>query len=276
MAQHPPFGVNVIDPLLAVRGGEDYDLEITRRSLEYMKSVGIPALEYSHALHWSEAELAAVREMTAEIGLYPWSLHCWVGGNVLEEEGARSTLDYLKRSVSAAQGLEVGVIVHHAQGRSLAGEGRRLLEVEARLLAEAAQPGVRFALENVAGVPQWEYVIALVDTLGPDVAGCNVDTGHANLTQDLSPGLAIRMAGPRLITTHLQDNFGQRDDHLPPFDGLIDWSEVASALRDIGYQGCLMIEQTDQPSENRRTPAFPDELRRGAVAGARLAEMVWG
>lgn len=275
MSHHPPFGLNVMDPELAVSGGDDYDLPITRRSLEYMKGVGVPAIEYSHALHWSDAELAAVRAMTAEIGLYPWSLHCWVGGDVREAEGAAGTLGCLKRAVNAALRLDVGVIVHHAQGRSLELDSD-VLSLEAQLLTEAWQPGVRFALENWAGIPQWEYVIALVDAVGPQIAGCNVDTGHANLTADLSPGLAIRMAGPRLITTHLQDNYGQVDNHLPPFEGTVDWDDVAAALREIGYAGCLMIEQTDQPSADRRTPEFADELRRGAMAGERLAEMVWG
>jgi len=82
------------------------------------------------------------------------------------------------------------------------------------------------------------------------------------------------MAGGRLITTHLQDNHGARDEHLPPGDGAIDWEDVAAALREIGYPGCLMLELTDQPSADRRAVGVTEEMARGAAKARWLAERV--
>jgi len=266
-------GCNTIDPELQVTRGEDYDLPTTRRALEWLKELGFDAVEYSHALHWTDEQVAAVRAMTAEIGLIPWSLHAWVGGDVLTDEGAAGTEKILSRAAEVALGLGVGNVVHHTNGTTLDGDGPERLAAEADILRRCHRPGMRFALETMSTLAHCEYMLALVDELWPEVAGVNVDTGHANLG-DLGAARAIRMAGKRLITTHLQDNHGERDEHLPPGDGLIDWDDVAAALGEIGYTGCLMLELTDQPSADRRAVGVKEEMARGAAKARRMAERV--
>jgi sugar phosphate isomerase/epimerase len=266
------FGCNVIDPLLQVKGGTDYSLEITERSLEFLKGIGHDAIEYSHACHWSVEECEAVREMTARIGLIPWSLHAWAGGDVMSEEGRQSTAQVLNVATRNAQALGVPTIVHHPNGQRLDGDAdRERLKIETDLLGSLAAPGLRFALENGAMLPTMEYLLALAGALGPDRAGVCVDTGHAALG-DLGPGRAIRMAGARLITTHLQDNRGQHDDHMAPGDGTIDWDDVAAALGEIRYPGCVLLELTDQPSDAMRRVTIREELQRGQRAAKALAE----
>lgn len=267
----PRLGCNTIDPLLQVRSGDDYDMPTTRRALQLLKDLGFEAVEYSHALHWNEEELAQVRAMTAEIGLYPWSLHAWVGGDVLTAEGAAGTTEKLRRAGHAALGLGVATIVHHTNGSTLDGDGKERLKVEADILRAAWQPGYRFAVETMSTLAHMEYLLALMDELFPEVAGINVDTGHANLG-DLKAPRALRMAGQYLITTHLQDNHGQGDEHLPPGDGEIDWADCAAAFSEIGYPGCLMLELTDQPSADRRAAGVVEEIARGAAKARWLAE----
>jgi len=260
-------GRNVIDPELRVTGGSDYTLEITERGLRNLRELGHDAVEYSHACHWTEQECLAVRSMTEAVGLEPWSLHAWCGGDVLMEQQARATVETLTIAVRNALALGVRVIVHHPSGVA---PHREQVEREAELIAEVWRPGVRLAFENGETLGSLEYALDLCDRLGPDRAGICVDTGHAALG-DLGPARALRMAGSRLITTHLQDNHGGSDEHLPPGDGTIDWDEVARALAEIRYPGCLMLELTDQPSADRR-PTIREELARGAEAARRLRE----
>jgi len=260
-------GRNVIDPELRVTRGSDYTLEVTERSLRNLKELGHDAVEYSHACHWTEDECLAVRRMTEALALQPWSLHAWCGGDVLVEQQARVTVETLMVAVRNALALGVGVIVHHPSGLA---PHRERVERETELIAGVWRPGVRFAFENSETLASLEYAIDLCDRLGPDRAGICVDTGHAALG-DLGPARALRLAGSRLITTHLQDNHGRADDHLPPGDGTIDWDEVARALAEIRYPGCLMLELTDQPSADRR-PTIREELARGAAAARRLRE----
>lgn len=269
------FGCNVVDPLLAVGPGTDYTLEVMRRSLEFSAGLGFQAVEYSHALHWSDQEAVAVQKLTRELGLGAWSLHAWVGGDVLVAENAAKTAQTLRRAGEIALLLGATRIIHHPCGSGLTGDGPQRLEREAEVIRGAWRPGFRFALENMSSVGQAEYTVALIDALGMEVAGMCVDTGHAHLGKDLGPARALRMAGHRLITTHLHDNHTERDEHMPPGDGTIEWEDVAAALKEIRYQGCIMLELTDHPSEDRRAD-YQQEVARGAKMARWLADEVLG
>lgn len=107
----------------------------------------------------------------------------------------------------------------------------------------AADLGVRLAIEN--GGSGWhasvEHLLALIADAGaPDVVGICLDTGHAHLRGDVAE--AIRTAGTALITLHVHDNHGQRDEHIMPFDGTIAWPPVLRALQQSRFPGVLMYE----------------------------------
>ncbi len=111
------------------------------------------------------------------------------------------------------------------------------------LAATAADLGVRVAIENLPS--GWRAdarnLMALIEDADafPAVGVC-LDTGHRHLGGD-NP-TAIRTLGSHLITLHIHDNHGQRDEHIMPFDGTISWAPVVAALREIGYPGVFMYE----------------------------------
>ena len=266
------IGCNVIDPLLQVKGSLDYDVAITERSLEFLKEIGHDATEFSHGCHWTPDECEQVRAITERVGIEPWSLHTWAAGDAMSDEGAEKVIEGLGIAFRNALALGTGRIIYHPSGKKLdAPEDQARLAREAELIAGVWQPGVRIALENMQTLGSMEYLIGVVDALGPERAGVCVDTGHAALG-DLGAGRAIRMAGERLITTHIQDNLGERDDHMPPWDGTIDWDDVVAALAEVGYAGCVQLELTDQPSDPARRPVIKEELKRGQVAAKRIAD----
>ena len=53
---------------------------------------------------------------------------------------------------------------------------------------------------------------------------------------------AIRLLGERIKCTHIHNNFGENDPHLPPDAGNIEWAKVMKAFKDIGYEGPLTLE----------------------------------
>ena len=67
------------------------------------------------------------------------------------------------------------------------------------------------------------------------------DFGHANLLAT-EQDKAIEIAGDRIRCTHVHNNFGDSDGHLPPDTGNIEWSKVMPALARAGYQGALTLE----------------------------------
>ncbi len=46
----------------------------------------------------------------------------------------------------------------------------------------------------------------------------------------------------RFLTTHISDNHGHSDDHLPPGEGCIDWQVFAAAFPWQNYKGYFMLE----------------------------------
>ncbi|MPZ18354.1 MAG: TIM barrel protein [Luteitalea sp.] len=116
---------------------------------------------------------------------------------------------------------------------------RRSLE---ELQALAAPRGVHLALEvipNALSTP--DALVRLVDEeLEIPGAGLCFDFGHAFLMGDVVDG--IEACSGHLLTTHVHDNGGTRDDHLLPFRGGIDWASATTALQKIGYDGALVLE----------------------------------
>jgi sugar phosphate isomerase/epimerase len=128
---------------------------------------------------------------------------------------------------------------------------RRSLE---EIAAAAAPLGVRVAVEvipNALSTPG--RLMQLIEddvTLPAGGAGICLDTGHAALMGDVAD--AIDVVSGELVTTHVHDNRGRRDDHLVPFEGTIDWATAVMSLQKVGYDGALMFELagTDTPRDS--------------------------
>lgn len=271
------IGCNAMYPYGILTKGTPFTPEATQDSLRKIKAAGYDGVEYSHVFRFTVDEARALRGFTEALGLEPWSIHS-AGPNGLGlgpnlEEAQAALVHCLE--VCAALGARVMVVhpVHCQplrQGEEPSAQVR--MDLDRRILepvcAQAQDLRIDIALENGAALADMEYLLQLREALGGPNVGLCVDTGHANLG-DLGAPRAIEMAGRHLYTTHLQDNWGQRDDHLPPGQGTIDWAAVFAALQRIGYARTLMLELTDGP-EGR--PYDPDaDMQQGLQYTRRLA-----
>jgi sugar phosphate isomerase/epimerase len=110
------------------------------------------------------------------------------------------------------------------------------------IVAVARPLGVRLALENIPdGLSTPDSIVPLIEEEleHPDLGAC-LDFGHAHLMGGVVD--AIEAFSGVLATTHLHDNHGGRDEHLPPFEGTIEWPRALMALEKIGYAGVMMVE----------------------------------
>ncbi len=106
----------------------------------------------------------------------------------------------------------------------------------------ATRAGVTLALEvmpNRLSTPE-ALVRMIEDDLELPGLGICLDLGHANLMGDLLD--AVETVSGHVVTTHVHDNAGKRDDHLLPFEGRIGWNAALMALQKIGYDGALVFE----------------------------------
>ena len=116
--------------------------------------------------------------------------------------------------------------------------------------------GVTLALENCLERCPLELlrrVIDEVDLLSSDGGlGICIDIGHANISQDgKSVEEFLDEFKEELVHLHLADNFGEKDDHLPPGDGAINWELVISKLHQFDFNGFAAVEiNTDQARNN--------------------------
>ena len=122
------------------------------------------------------------------------------------------------------------------------------LEMFKRLGDVAAKHGVGIAVENmfIRTMPKFaascDDLMELLDLLGDDkLFGICWDTGHGNLNK-VDQAAAVRQMGKRLACLHVNDNKGQWDDHILPYQGTIHWESFMKALGEIGYQGDFTYE----------------------------------
>lgn len=113
-----------------------------------------------------------------------------------------------------------------------------------KYVEQAQKFGTGIALENLFRdrfYGGYSTLAQLCDSFKADNVGICWDTGHAHLV-DYDQGEAIRFMGERIKCTHIHNNFKDRDSHLPPDEGTIDWDNVMKGFKDIGYSGPLTLE----------------------------------
>jgi len=135
------------------------------------------------------------------------------------------------------------------------------LEFFRSLVAHAKQYGVTVCLENMPmryfSIATPEKILEFVKEINDDFFKICLDTGHVSVFPDLSVGNEIRKLGDYIRVLHIHDNMGNKDAHLYPTKGIIDWRDFVNALEEIGYDGILSLETG--PSGNLEDEAFEKE-----------------
>lgn len=71
------------------------------------------------------------------------------------------------------------------------------------------------------------------------------DTGHANCQSRLTLAEWVEVIGPYIGHVHLHNNFGQSDQHLPPWDGSAPMKTVVKAIERVAPETTLTLECKD-------------------------------
>ncbi len=154
------------------------------------------------------------------------------------------------------------IVVHGDDYRVLPGETydadkalAEMYELWAPYVEKASKHGLAVAFETVFEdnrakdappdrfTSRLEELISLIDRFDNPYSVCCWDSGHARLAFTRA-GMsdAMRALGSRITCTHIHDNYYNRDLHVIPFQGDIDWREQMATLKEIGYKGNLTYE----------------------------------
>lgn len=138
------------------------------------------------------------------------------------------------------------------------------------LLPVAERLNYTIALENLPpGVnggrlsSRPEHFERFIETFKHPNLGFILDTGHALISKGPDADDFHRIMAPHMVAYHLADNAGDRDSHLAPGHGRVDWNRVFQRAAEIGYAGCMCIE----------TPPFADGVN-GAYSPEAWKQMV--
>lgn len=142
-----------------------------------------------------------------------------------------------------------------------------------RVATRCRELGVVLLLENMLShlfFGQTSDMLWLLGAIRETNVGTCLDTGHASLSGDLTT--VVHKLSGHLRMLHANDNLGNRDDHLPPGEGRIDWYTLICQLIKWRFQGPLILELAGHGSPDeimeraRRARAFLSELSRRAMA----------
>jgi len=245
-----------------------HEHRLSREHLVHIAAHGFEAIELfatrAHFDYHDERAAAELAEWLADTGLELHSVHApivgalkggkWINpfSNATRDEASRKTaLHETDAAIALARRVPYRHLVVHlgtpTTERVAANDNqpelaRRTVE---ELFENASRENVRVALEVIPNaLSKPEALVHLIEEVldGIDVGIC-LDYGHAHLMGDL--GEAIETVSGHLLTTHMHDNGGKRDDHLVPYGGSIDWDVAMMETQKIGYDGTLMFEVAD-------------------------------
>jgi sugar phosphate isomerase/epimerase len=165
-----------------------------------------------------------------------WSRHVAPNLNLIDPEKSSriAAMDEVKRALESAEQIPITACTLHLGHKDDPWNPRALensLTAIEHLKAFAHPLGVRILLENLQNeITTPEHLLEIVRVGHFDRVGFCLDIGHAHLASpENNTGIdeAFELMKPRIAQLNLHDNQSQKDDHLWPATGAIDWTNVA-------------------------------------------------
>lgn len=240
-----------------------HDQRLSREHLEEIAAHGFEAVEvFATRTHFDYHDAAAIDGLAAwlkDTGLALHGIHAPVSeglgrGNQWGEAISNAVSDTARRqaavreadaALNIARRIPADVfVVHLGTPVEQGGENNRTAAFRSvEEICRLAEPvGIRVALEVI--VNPLSDGASLVEMLERDLdaprTGICLDFGHAFLMGDVVD--QIEIVAEHLVTTHVHDNGGKKDDHLVPFDGRINWDIALMTMQKVGYDGTYLME----------------------------------
>jgi sugar phosphate isomerase/epimerase len=203
--------------------------------------------------------------------------------SICEVERVRriEAMDELKRVIDVADDLPYARLILHMGGSRETADPRKrdaALSTLEHLILHAHHAGVTICVENTTsemGDPA--YLRAFVDETRLAGLRFNFDIGHANLAE-LPENERIEKGFAPLrdlvASVHLHDNHGEKDEHLRPFDGSIDWPPAIQVLQSAPQTSLpLVLELKEKTGPD--APGAAEQLT-AARKAMDLFEKAWG
>lgn len=221
---------------IAEAGFQGLEIFCTRSHFEYTMKQEVSAMASileKHGLKLASLHAPTTRDMSAmREGGAPLS--------ICEVERVRrvEAMDEFKRAIDVADDLPFARLVMHMGGSRETSDPRKrdaAFSTLEHLILHARHTGVTICVENtLSEMGEPAYLRAFVDETRLTGLRFNFDIGHAHLAELPEAERLEKSFAPLrdlVSSAHLHDNHGEKDEHLPPFEGTIDWPAAIKLLK---------------------------------------------
>ena len=230
--------------------------KLTPELLGQISEAGFAGLEIfctrSHFEYSAKSEVQAMASALEQYGLQLVSLHAPTSRDmsamresgtplsICEVERVRriEAMDELRRVIDVADDLPYARLILHMGGARETADPRKrdaAFSSLEHLILHAHHAGVTICVENtMSEMGDPGYLRAFVDETRLTGLRFNFDIGHANLSDFPEDERIEKSFAPlRDLTSsvHLHDNRGEKDEHIPPYEGTINWPAAIKTLR---------------------------------------------
>jgi sugar phosphate isomerase/epimerase len=202
--------------------------------------------------------------------------------SICEVEKVRriEAMDEFKRAIDVSDDLRFSRMVLHMGGSRETADPRKrdaAFSTLEHLVLHAHHAGVTLAVENTTsemGDPA--YLRAFVDETRLTGLRFNFDVGHANLADGPAEDRLQNSFAPMkelVASVHLHDNHGDKDEHLLPYEGSIDWGAAIPLLKSAPHgDGALPVVLELKEKFGPEAAAVPEQLNLARAAFEKFEE----
>ena len=216
-----------------------YPMTMEERFVRY-KNTGLDSL----LLWWGKDETPDREgrvKLAEKHGLVIENVHAMTDGlNMLwnDKVGGEQTLTELLTEIEDCSRYGVKtIVIHLTNGKNPPAISEMGIARIEKMIALAERNKVQLAFENVSVSKHLKYILDNYDS--PYVGMC-YDSGHEHCwTSDVD---WLGLYRKRIFAIHLHDNDGNKDAHLLPFEGTIDWDLKMRKIAESSYAGSITIE----------------------------------
>jgi sugar phosphate isomerase/epimerase len=169
-----------------------------------------------------------------------------------DRAGRIDAMDEIKRALELAEQIPFRFLIQHIGITNESFDDRKfeaaMTSVE-HLRAFAKPLGVRILLENIPNeLSTPERLTEFIQTSHFEDVGVCFDLGHAHMMTDVPQ--AFETLKGYIHSTHVHDNAKDRDAHLWPGAGSIDWKRAMELLRSAPQTTPLLLEIEENEKVN--------------------------
>jgi len=270
--------------------------KLTRELLGQIADAGFTGVEVfcsrGHFDYTSKTEARDLGAALDSLGLTLTSLHAPTsrdlsatreGGqplSICEVERVRriEAMDELKRALDVAEDLPFPRMIFHMGGTRETADPRKrdaAFSSLEHLILHARHVGVTICVENTTsemGDPA--YLRSFYDETRLTGLRFNFDIGHAHLADGPEEERVEKGFAPLrdlVVGAHIHDNHGEKDEHLPPYDGTIDWAKAVKVLKTAPVSDLpLLLELKEKTGPD--APGAQEQLAAASKAWDRFEE----